>query len=108
MFCTEGPAVGWTAIRFTANNPCVVACVAWTAVGKPQARGRCPATGAALASIQITYPLPPPLLKFPGVWPLHCHITPHQAMGQAVNLIVEPNKAVAPPKDLPQCAKVRA
>ena len=41
----------------------------------------------------------------PGVWPLHCHILPHQHMGHAIDVIVEPDRALAPPKDLPQCPK---
>jgi hypothetical protein len=41
----------------------------------------------------------------PGVWPLHCHILPHQLMGHALLLIVEPSKTEAPPASgLPACA----
>lgn len=40
-----------------------------------------------------------------GVWPLHCHITPHMMMGQALNVVVAPDKIPAPPKGMPQCPK---
>ncbi|KAI8468177.1 MAG: Cupredoxin [Monoraphidium minutum] len=39
----------------------------------------------------------------PGVWPLHCHITPHAAMGQAINIITAIDKVPPPPKNMPQC-----
>lgn len=49
-----------------------------------------------------TPPTPPPPTPIPGVWPLHCHILPHQLMGQAINIVVEPNK-VAAPRGMPSC-----
>jgi L-ascorbate oxidase len=41
----------------------------------------------------------------PGVWPFHCHISWHSQIGQMLYFLEDPEKAPAPPADMPACKR---
>jgi hypothetical protein len=111
MFAATGEIAGWVALRFKASVPGEARPAGGRAGGGSlswcwRARGglgalRDEAGGVQEAGAAASTPLPargPFLPHSPthppraGIWPLHCHILPHAAMGQQVLVVVAPSK----------------